>query len=41
MDDGAAPGPWWKRVGWMMLIWVVSVALLGAVATVIRFWLRP
>lgn len=34
-----APGPLWKRLGWMAAIWGASVAVLGAVAMVIRFWL--
>ena len=28
---------WAKRVGWLALIWVVSVAALGLVALLIRF----
>ena len=37
--DGGAPGPWWKRVAWMALIWALSVASLGIVAMIIRRWL--
>ncbi|MDQ2705837.1 MAG: DUF2474 domain-containing protein [Pseudomonadota bacterium] len=29
----------WSRLGWMALIWAASVAVLGAVAFVIKFWL--
>jgi hypothetical protein len=29
----------WSRLGWMVLIWAGSVAVLGAVAFVIKFWL--
>jgi hypothetical protein len=32
--------PLWKRVGWMVLIWLSSVLVLGVVAGVIRWWLR-
>jgi hypothetical protein len=32
--------PLWQRLGWMALIWAGSVAVLGAVAMVIRFWLN-
>lgn len=33
-------GPLWKRLAWMAAIWAASVATLGAVAFVIRWWLR-
>lgn len=35
-----AGGPLWKRLGWMAAIWLGSVAVLGVVASVIRFWLN-
>jgi hypothetical protein len=31
--------PLWSRLGWLVLIWAASVAVLGAVAFVIRAWL--
>lgn len=31
--------PLWKQLAWMVAIWVMSVAALGAVTGVIRFWL--
>lgn len=34
-----APGPLWKRLAWLAAIWGASVIALGAVATIIRFWL--
>jgi len=38
MDADAAP--LWKRLGWMALIWTMSVAALGLVAWVLRLWLH-
>lgn len=33
--------PLWKRVGWLIAIWLASVAALGAVAGLIRLVLKP
>ena len=30
--------PLWKRLAWMVAIWLASVTLLGAVAYVLRLW---
>lgn len=32
--------PLWKRLAWMAGIWLASVTTLGAVAMVIRLWLK-
>jgi len=43
MDRGpedADAKPLWQRLGWMALLWLASVAVLGAVAWVIRLWLN-
>lgn len=37
MDDA----PFWKRLGWMVLIWAGSVLALGAVSLILRYWLKP
>lgn len=30
----------WKRLGWFVLIWAASVASLGVVAGLLRWWLK-
>lgn len=37
--DREGAGPWWKRLAWLAAIWAASVAVLGTVAGVIRWWL--
>ena len=32
--------PLWQRIGWMALIWAVSVTLLGVVSLILRWWLK-
>lgn len=29
-----------RQIGWMVLIWAASVAALGLLAMVLRFWLK-
>lgn len=31
---------WWSRIGWLALIWVLSVASLAAVALVLKLVMR-
>ncbi len=38
--ERAERAPLWRRLAWMAAIWAMSVAALGAVAMVIRVWLR-
>lgn len=35
-----APRPLWKRLGWLVLIWGLSVAALGLVALLFRLLMR-
>jgi hypothetical protein len=28
--------PWWKKLGWLILIWAASVGALGLVALLLR-----
>lgn len=38
---GAEPErSWWKRIGWLLLIWSASVAALGLVALMLRLVMR-
>jgi Protein of unknown function (DUF2474) len=33
--------PLWQRLAWMAALWAGSVAVIGAVAFVLRLWLAP
>lgn len=35
-DETVIRQPWWKRVGWLAIIWLGSVLALFAVASVFR-----
>ncbi len=37
---GKAPGSLGSRLAWFVLLWAAGVAAVGAVALVLRFWLR-
>ena len=34
-----SPASIWKRIGWLVLIWAASVACLGTMAGLLRWWL--
>jgi hypothetical protein len=34
-----APGRWWKRLAWFVALWALGVAVVGAVAALIRWWI--
>ncbi|TXN40315.1 DUF2474 domain-containing protein [Methylobacterium sp. WL7] len=36
----ATPPPLWKRLAWFVGLWAGSILGLGAVATLLRFWLK-
>ncbi len=38
--DGEGAGPWWKRVGWLLLIWCAGVAALAVFAFGLRLLMR-
>ncbi|CAI2439150.1 Protein of uncharacterised function (DUF2474) [Serratia ficaria] len=35
-ENTPVPAPWWKRVGWLAIIWSASVLGLFAVASLFR-----
>ena len=40
MDERSIRKPWRKRLGWLLLIWSASVAALGALALVLKLFMR-
>lgn len=32
--------PWWKKLGWLVLIWLASVAALGLFAGLLRLFMH-
>lgn len=32
--------PWWKKLGWLVLIWAASVAALGLVSYLLRLFMN-
>ena len=39
MDEEPAR-PLWRKLGWFLGIWAASVAVLGVVSLIIRYWLK-
>jgi hypothetical protein len=40
MPEGEPDIPLWQKLVWMAALWFASVAVLGAIAWVIRWWLK-
>jgi hypothetical protein len=38
--EGEPQTPLWQRLAWMAAIWLGSVAALGAVAWILRLWIK-
>ena len=36
-----AQGPLWKRLAWFAGLWAAGVAVVGAAAYALRWWLHP
>jgi hypothetical protein len=39
-EEAPREAPLLRRVGWMALIWAGSVAALGVVSLILRWWLK-
>jgi hypothetical protein len=39
-DELPRHNPWWKKLGWLVLIWSASVAALGAAAFLLKLLMR-
>ena len=39
-QGGPAPRRWWHRIGWLLVIWALSVAAMGAVAWLLKGTMR-
>ena len=39
-DEREPYGPWWRRVGWLLLLWLIGVGALGVVAIVLKVLMR-
>ena len=40
IEAGEAEGPLWRRLAWFVGLWLAGVATVGAVAWVLRLWIR-
>ena len=40
MDESRDHRPWWKKLGWLALIWSASVAALAVVALLLKLLMR-
>ncbi|CAN5361202.1 hypothetical protein BH11PSE11_BH11PSE11_20430 [soil metagenome] len=39
-EQDARQSPWWKKLGWLVLLWGLSVGALGAVAYLLGLLMR-
>jgi hypothetical protein len=40
MRPPVKPRPWWKKLGWLVLIWSASIAALGLFAALMKLFMR-
>ncbi|MBD9368429.1 DUF2474 family protein [Xanthomonas sp. XNM01] len=39
VDETRAAGPFWRRLLWLVALWLAGVGTVGVVALLIRTWL--
>ncbi|HIY71802.1 MAG TPA: DUF2474 family protein [Candidatus Luteimonas excrementigallinarum] len=37
--SAAGPGPLWKRLAWLVILWAAGLATVGTLAWVLRLWI--
>ena len=40
MEHVEAGGRWWKRIGWLLFLWLLGVGALGVVSLLLKLAMR-